>query len=513
MTQQNKTRMGVTAAASFALAVGLAACNNDSLTAVNNNPNAPVDAPATALFTNAVQTGVSRWLGSGYDLRNLELIVQHLAENQYIGNDVYAGVAASSLSGTFTGAYSGELEDLQIVARKGAAASDVTITDPAVIFQQWEYGYLTDTWGDVPYSQALAGDSSTKILSPMYDTQKAIYAGMMAKLQKASTELAGKSSGSLGTADPIYNGSPAAWGKFANSLHARDAMRIVNIDPTTASAELKAAFTAPGGVFTSNADNAVLKWPGDGIYNNPWAVNFASRDDDRMSKTFIDTLNANKDPRLPIFAMPAEADGQFVGQPNGLTNATAVAYSSSSSRPGAVFYPGPVPYGSGNYGGAGNSYPSYLMTYAEVAFIQAEAAERGLGGLTAGQAAGFYTAGITASMQQWGVKAADIATYLAQPSVAYKGGAAGLKQIATQKWIALYSDGGQAWFEWRRTCVPNIKPGPAAKLSYVPRRVKYPSAEASANADAIAAAVADQGPDANNTPVWWDKTANAPTCK
>src|SRR5690349_20465587 len=107
MTQQNKTRMGVTAAASLALAVGLAACNNDSLTAVNNNPNAPTDAPATALFTNAIQTGVSRWLGSGYDLRNLELIVQHLAENQYIGNDVYSGVAASSLSGTFTGAYSG----------------------------------------------------------------------------------------------------------------------------------------------------------------------------------------------------------------------------------------------------------------------------------------------------------------------------------------------------------------------------------------------------------------------
>src|SRR6185312_13281028 len=151
----------------------------------------------------------------------------------------------------------------------------------------------------------------------------------------------------------------------------------------------------------SNLDNAVLKWPGDGIYNNPWAVNFASRDDDRMSKTFIDTLNAEKDPRLQIFAMPSQANGDYVGQPNGLTNAAAVAYSNTSSRPGAVFYPGPVPYGTGNYGGSGNAYPSYLMTYAEVAFIQAEAAERGLGGLTQSQAAGFYNAAITASMQQW----------------------------------------------------------------------------------------------------------------
>ena len=92
--------------------------------------------------------------------------------------------------------------------------------------------------------------------------------------------------------------------------------------------------------------------------------------------------------------------------------------------------------------------------------IQAEAAERSLGGLTPSQAAGFYNAGITASMNQWGVTdAAAITAYLAQPAVAYKGGTAGLKQIALQKWIALYSDGGQAWFEWRRTCTPDASAG------------------------------------------------------
>ena len=154
------------------------------------------------------------------------------------------------------------------------------------------------------------------------------------------------------------------------------------------------------------------------------------------------------------------------------------------------------------------------MTFAEVSFIKAEAAERGIGGLTAGQAAGFYNAGITASMNQWGVTdAAQIAAYLAQPNVAYTPGVAGLKQIAIQKWIALYSDGGQAWFEWRRTCQPAIAPGPAAIFTYVPRRLEYPTAEISVNGENVSAANARQGPDAMNTRVWWDKPASTPpTC-
>src|SRR4051812_29728264 len=87
--------------ASMTLAAGIAACNNSDLTSVNNNPNAPTDVPPGALFTNAVQSGVGRWLGSTYDLRDMELIVQHFAENQYIGNDQYTGVTASALSTTF----------------------------------------------------------------------------------------------------------------------------------------------------------------------------------------------------------------------------------------------------------------------------------------------------------------------------------------------------------------------------------------------------------------------------
>src|SRR3978361_941755 len=96
MTRIN--RLSIATAVAAALAVTAAGCNNDKLTEINQNPNAPVSVPAPTIFTNAVQTAVGTWLGSAYDLRDIELLVQHLAENQYIGNDQYKGVGPSALS-------------------------------------------------------------------------------------------------------------------------------------------------------------------------------------------------------------------------------------------------------------------------------------------------------------------------------------------------------------------------------------------------------------------------------
>jgi hypothetical protein len=182
-------------------------------------------------------------------------------------------------------------------------------------------------------------------------------------------------------------------------------------------------------------------------------------------------------------------------------------YITSASRPGAVFYPGNTAYGF--YGGGGNSFPSFLMTYAEVEFIKAEAVERALATVS-GTAASHYQAGIRASMEQWGVPDAQITAYLGQASVAYKGGTEGLRQIAAQKWIALFSDGGTAWAEWRRTCVPGtIQPGRDASQSSVPRRFQYSITEKSVNGDNVAAAITAQGADAFATRMYWDKSPTA----
>jgi len=495
---------------------GVAACNADDITKVNENPNNPVSAPTGAVFTNAAITGVGRFLGWAYNGRGAALVVQHLAQTQYPDEDQYRRLDASSTSGYFNNPYQSELEDFQKVIDAGTTASEPGIYGPALAFQQLIFEYITDTFGDVPYSEALKGDAGeTAVLLPKYDAQKDIYNGMIAALTKVATDLGNPGSATLGSADPIYGGSPAAWRRFANTLHARMALRIINVDPTTAASELQKALNGPGGVFGSNADNAILKWPGDGVFNNPWSDNFKTRDDHRLSQSLMNAMLANSDPRVPIYAQPTVSDPtKYAGMPNGLLATQAATYFNTSSRVGAVFFPGATAYG--NYGGGGASYPQNVLTYAELLFIKAEVAQRGLAGLAAGQAAGFYNAAITASLAQWGVTdPPKVAAFLAQPGVAYKGGTDGLKQIAVQKWIALFTDGGQAWAEWRRTCQPNtLVPGPAAIVNYIPRRFYYSTTEISANSANLAAAVARQGPDNFGTRMYWDtKPTAAPTCQ
>src|ERR1700733_7952576 len=105
--------------AAGAIVVLAAGCDNGNLPSVNQTPNAPTTAPAPAVFTNAVQSAVGNWLGSGYDLRDIGLIIQHFAENQYIGNDQYGGVDHAALDANFQGAYFTDLEDFQVVLRAG----------------------------------------------------------------------------------------------------------------------------------------------------------------------------------------------------------------------------------------------------------------------------------------------------------------------------------------------------------------------------------------------------------
>jgi hypothetical protein len=175
---------------------------------------------------------------------------------------------------------------------------------------------------------------------------------------------------------------------------------------------------------------------------------------------------------------------------------------------GAIFYPGATTYGT--FGSAaGKATPTYIMTYAEVEFLKAEAAERGLGGQTG--AAAHYNAGVRASITQWGGTDAQADAYLAKPGVAYVAGATGLRQIGLQKWISMFTQGTEAWSEWRRTGNPaTIKIGPKAypELTQPARRIPYPAAEQSVNKASLDEAIGRQGGANFNTyvgRVWWDK--------
>src|SRR5947209_3921913 len=232
-----------------------AACNTDNLTNLNKNPNSPEDVPASTLFTTATVDAAGRWFG-GYDLRATEFVVQHLAEVQYPDEDRYTRLTGGSTAGYFDAPYSTHLEDFQKVIEKGEAAKEPGIYGPALAMRTWSFSYITNTWGDVPYFEALQGDQSTGSLSPKYDAQKDIYADFFVQLDKVSKDIQGAGAGAatLGKGDPIYGGDVKEWQKFANSLRARLALLLVNKDPATANAQLTAAFTAPGGLITANAD-------------------------------------------------------------------------------------------------------------------------------------------------------------------------------------------------------------------------------------------------------------------
>ena len=185
-----------------ALAFGLYACNNDTITNLNKNPNSPEDAPPGPLFTQASRLATTRWFG-GIDLRTYEWVVQQLAEVQYNDEDRYIRMHGADTELDFNRAYAGELKDLTQIIAKGLDTKQPGIYGPAIALRTLVFSFVTDSWGDVPYSTALKGDSIGSSLTPAYDRQKAIYTDFFAVLDKASKDLVGAANG-LGAADPIY---------------------------------------------------------------------------------------------------------------------------------------------------------------------------------------------------------------------------------------------------------------------------------------------------------------------
>ena len=466
------------------LASGAAACDQ-GLTELNENPNQPEEAAAEYLFTNAVEAAVGRATGSGLNLDLTGLLVQHFAESRFSEEDRYI-IGESPIQGHWTGFYAGPLQDLNEVVAKGEAENRPNVQAMGMIMRAWTFQIVTDLWGDVGYSEALAireNGSSFVALDP----QAAIYAGLQQELRTAAGLLSATGA-RMGTADVIYRGDPEKWRRFANSLRLRMAMRQSDVNAGPAAAEFADALS--DGVFTSNADNAVLWYLADGTNGHPiYEYESIPRIDHAISSTMVDSLKSLADPRLRFYAKPTSA-GTYRGEAPGDTRDQPL---NQISRVGEWF--------------ARADAPSYVMTYAEVLFLQAEAAQRGW---IPGDPAALYRQAVRAAMEQFNrtgdaftdIPTAAIDAYLAQPRVAY----AGLPSIGLQKWIALYGNGPEAYAEWRRTGYPVLVAGPDAQNDrLIPRRLRYPVSEQSLNGATLAEAVSRQGGASLNDRVWWDR--------
>jgi hypothetical protein len=455
------------------------------LTSVNDNPNGPTDVPPPSILGNAIQGVVDGVDGvNSLNIRGGGLWVQYYSEIQYRDEDKYIVRPGTSGGWDF---YNGALEDFQRIIDKGVAANTPNWEAVGRIMKSYVFGAMTDAMGDIPYSEALKGDA---VLSPKYDSQRDIYTALFVDLTTASQQIDPAGIG-FPSGDLLYDGDMTKWQKFANSLRLRLAMHLSNVDAATAAAQAQAAASA--GVFDSNADNAQLLYLSVSPNRNPIYDDARGRDDYGLSKTYVDSLTSWNDPRLPVFAQlnkdTVVANRTYQGLPNGLNDGEGAPLL-LISRIGAYWRETP---------GA----PLALLTYSEVLFLEAEAAERGW---ISGSAATLYANAIRASMEQYGIATAAIDAYLAQPRVVYAGGAAGLSQIAYQKWVSLYMQGMEAWTEVRRTGVPALVPGPRAVLTSIPERLPYEDQEQVLNRANVDAAVAAQGFESSTDltkPLWF----------
>lgn len=383
----------------------------------------------------------------------------------------------------------------------------------AKIWKAYIWHYQTDFYGPVPYFQAGLGT-----LSIPYDSQQDIYDDLFKTLDSAVAILKGANASltPYGNNDLIFHGSIPAWTKLANSLRLRLALRISGVDADRAKEEAEKAVA--DGVMTDNGDNAFMDVGPNSVNGlnqmSPW-------EGARMSASMESYLKGYNDPRMMEYYSPAE-DGLYHGVRNGLSAAQLAA--SSKNSPENTSNVGP------RYSLDSQATNKLTVMYAaESYFLRAEGALNGWN--MNGNAQDLYEQGIRTSMQQWRVTdntlinnyissnstPVALTDYLNSPAVTnipVKFGATETiqrQQIATQKYLALFPDGIEAWAEVRRTGWPVLYPvanseNPDVVVPNMISRFNFVDYEYQTNGKAVqAAAPLLGGPDKASTKVWWNK--------
>ena len=350
---------------------------------------------------------------------------------------------------------------------------------------------MTDMYGDMPLLEAFTS------IRPAFDSQRDIYMHLLRELTTAVgmiEQYRGFGYEGFGQADVLYNGNLDHWVAFAHGMLMRLALRASNTSEFQTSILPFLHNLDQGKTMRGNHQTAqIIPDPDGPTYHvkNPLVYVYAWNEV-RMSKTMFDVLDRLNDPRMMVFAEP-NAHNEYVGLPNGQPHELLSQLYHSYYRPGYCNL--------GQFFIRDNT-PHYLMTFAETCFLKAEAAHRGF---ISGDAGVFYRDGIVASLQQFGISDQQAIDEYLNGEAAFDPGNA-LEQIYTQRWIALFPNGHEAWSLVRRTAYPVMnKPVYAyPDNDQMPRRKMYPLNEKQANAANYQAAVDRMGGDSQYTRIWWD---------
>lgn len=458
----------------------LTSCSKE-LERINKNPNEAEEVQPDYLLSNGIKANVDTYWGTDAAMETSLLYVQFWAKVQYTDPDRYIP-ASTNIQNVWNNFYSGGIEDFTTLIELGDTLHNPNYKAVGIIMRSWIFQVLTDLYGDVPYTQTA---SIQKYLTPKYDAQRDIYIGLLAELKTAVGLITPNDNAISG--DIMFSGSMNKWKKFANSLRLRIALRIADQEFDAAKAVFDEIGADVDGVIAANTENAQLIYQASPS-QNPVSKNRETRSDYRISKTAVDMLRSLNDPRLTIYAALPRDTNVIIGVTNGLPTDSASSLGVyRTSDVGSAF--------------TAAAAPGVLFNYAELLFIKAEAAERGL---LSGNAADLYNQAVTAALSQYGVASADITTYLAQPAVAYDA-ANYRKSIGEQKWLALFGEGLEGFAEWRRLDYPVLTPAYSGNLEgKIPVRLTYPSSEQALNGINYKDAVTHQGADKLTTRLWFD---------
>jgi len=450
---------------------------------LNIDPKNPTAVPSETLFTNAQKDLGDQLASTNVNFNNFKLWSQYWQETTYVDESNYDMTTRSVPDNSWQVWYRDVISDLtnsqQVLATESVipgteqqVANQNAITELMIVFC---YQHLVDTYGNVPYSQAMQVNTNKL---PAYDDAWTIYQDLVDRIDNALATL-DPSAGSFGAADLMYGGDVSKWIMFANGMKLKMGIMIADYDPATSQEWVEDAYS---NVMASNADNCKLDYLGATPNTNPLYVDLvlSGRQDFIACSTVTDTMNHYNDGRLPQY-FTMNPDGEYTGSPPG----EGASYADNSHPGDKLEDP---------------TFPVVIMSYDEMSFYMAEAADRGYS--VGGSAQQHYENGIMASYEYWG--ASDAATYMAQDNVAWATGTtSNMDKIARESWLAFYNRGFVAWTQIRRLDFP-IPLAAAPQDGVYPARMTYPVNEQTLNGTNYTEASQAIGGDDAGTKIFWD---------
>ena len=548
------TKINKISAVLILFVVLISSCKN--LTDMNVNPNGvdPANASPNLLMATVITSTGGSVIGLGYG--DIAGVMQHTQKdgwssghNNYDWNDQ-----------SWAGSY-GTLRNAQEMLQKSKAAKLDFQAGVAMVFKAYNFGIIADLWGDAPFSQALKGEQGDAYFKPAFDSQKDIYLGVIAMLDSANTLLSKPQSAYSeinSSQDILYAGDVTKWRKLANSLALRYYLRISSKEPAIAQAGIEKIAGQPANypLILDAADDASYAFIGLSRGDSwPTATQFSSDNSDftriKLCATLVKKLENLNDPRLGVwgakvkiplvidpskpdnydqivdgkriisqkiandyvakFELPLDLDQNYVGYPPAWST-FVFFYNLSPNLNQGDANPHASQLNDIYATASGPLLKVRLVSAAEVRFSLAEVALKGWN--AGGTAAAHYNAGVKASLTTWGL-GGNYSEYIANAGVAYDGT---LSQIMDQKWIASWTAAAEAWFDYRRTGLPALVSGPAAKRAVIPVRFMYGNNEQLYNPENTKAAVSNletttystDGQNSNWSKTWLQKGTNKP---